>query len=117
MQPRRAFSPARAAAQTRIVPLRLMSTTCSKASGSSSAPRRMMPAQLTTTSSSPRAPTQRGHRRRIAHVQRTQAMPAMSVARAGGLRLGLGGTGGMDHGAGGGKGPRDRRADAAACRR
>src|SRR6478735_3779742 len=53
MQPRRAFKPARAALQTRIVPVRLMSSVSAKATGSCSTPRRMTPAQLTTTSSSP----------------------------------------------------------------
>src|SRR6187401_1904234 len=53
IEPRRATRPGRAAAQTRIVPVRLMSSVSAKATGSCSTPRRMTPAQLTTTSSSP----------------------------------------------------------------
>src|SRR4051794_22002277 len=55
--PRLAASSGRAAAQTRIVPLRLTSTTCANASGPCSSARRMVPAQLTTMSSRASAPT------------------------------------------------------------
>ena len=51
MLPPVAFSRGRAAAQVRMEPVRLTSTTSAKTSGSISAPRRIIPAQFTSTSS------------------------------------------------------------------
>ena len=110
MQPRARLQPGRAAAQTRIVPVRLMSTVSAKATGSCSAPRRMTPAQLTTTSSSPRPSTSARDRRAVAHVE----APHVDAGRAArGLDLGLGRAGGDDRVARGGEGAGDARADAA----
>jgi hypothetical protein len=102
IEPRRALRPGRAAAQTRIVPVRLMSTVSAKATGSCSRPRRMTPAQLTTTSSSPRPSTSAAHRRAVAHVE---APHLDARCAAGRLDLGLGRAGGDDGVAGGARRP------------
>ena len=71
---------ARAALQTRIVPVRLMSTISAKATGSCSTPRRMTPAQLTTTSSSPSAATRAATASPSRTSRRRTSMPALPRA-------------------------------------
>ncbi len=97
MDPPDAFNFARAAVHVRIVPVRLIASTCSNTPTSCSAPRRMIPAQFTSTSSRGRSADQRADGGFVAHVER-HGVAAAKVGR--GLRrraLGRRGARDRDH--------------------
>ena len=95
MLPPLALSSGRAAAHMRMVPLRLISTTLANSTGScSTPPRRTMPAQLTSTSSADRLPTQASMAAWFRTSSTVNAIPCSVVGAACSVDLASAGAGG-----------------------